>query len=105
MSHMAVGRAATGIEGKEGPKGATGTAGIQKHIPLETGRSANMISGKVTIAAPGVTAAGPILTSAEGAIAVVGALTIAERKPGEGFVVESTLVTGTARVNWAVYSE
>jgi hypothetical protein len=119
----------TGATGPEGAKGTTGTTGatgstgpeggtkgesitaaslnaaIKKHVPLETGRSAAMVSGKVTITAPAVTAAGPILPCAEGAIAVVGALTIAERKPGEGFVVESTLVTGTARVNWAVYSE
>jgi Collagen triple helix repeat (20 copies) len=124
---------ATGPTGAEGPKGTTGATGpegkpgaetiegsqikketieasklgatAKKHLPLETGRSGAMVSGKITIAAPATTAGGPILLSAEGGIATVGALTVAERKAGTGFVAESTLITGTALVNWAIYSE
>ena len=92
MAHMTVAKAPV-------------TTATQKHIPLETGRSAAMVSGKITIPAPAVTAAGPIQVSAEGAVGVVGTPTVTERKLGEGFTVESTLITGTARVNWAVYSE
>jgi|ERR1700686_2039844 len=78
---------------------------VSKQIPAEHGRSAAMVSGAITIAAPATTASGAILLTAEGGIATVGALTVAERTPGTGFKVESTLVTGTARVNWSVWTE
>jgi hypothetical protein len=81
-----------------GPQGATGIGG-----PNEHGRSAEMVSGKITIAAPAVTATGTILVSVEGTVALAGILAITKRNVGESFVVESSLVTSTDRVNWAVW--
>lgn len=78
-------------------------ASNEENSVVERGRSEPMVSGKITITAPSVTATNVIQLTPEGAIATVGAFTIAERKAGESFVVESTLVTGTARVNWVIY--
>jgi len=77
-------------------------AALRKLIPLAVGRSAEMTLGKVTIASSAVTAAGPIIVSAEGGVAI--GLTVTSRKVGASFTVEATLATD-ARVNWAIYPE
>ncbi len=84
--------------GPEGQKGLTGIGGPDEH-----GRSAEMASGKITITAPGVTATGTILISVEGTVALAGIVVVTKRNVGESFVVESSLVTSTDRVNWAVW--
>ena len=61
-----------------------------------------MVAGKITIAAPAVTATGAIIINTEGGTAV--AASIVERTAGTGFKVEATL-TSTDRINWAVWSE
>jgi hypothetical protein len=81
-----------------GPAGPTGLGGPDEH-----GRSSEMIAGKITIAAPAVTATGTILVSVEGTVALAGILAITKRNAGESFVVESSLVTSTDRVNWSVW--
>lgn len=81
------------------------SAAMQKHLPLEVGRSEPMVLGKVTITAPAVTTGGPIILSIEGASAAAGVLTIASRTPGTSFAVECLLTTSTSRVNYAIYSE
>lgn len=76
---------------------------LGKQIPVEHGRSAEMVSGKITIAAPGVTATGAIVLSLEGAT-ITSAATVVERTVGVSFKVES-LATSSDRVNWVLYSE
>jgi hypothetical protein len=80
------------------PKLATS---LKKLIPLAVGRSGEMSLGKITIASATVTAAGPIIVSAEGTAVGVA---VTARKVGESFTVEST-TPSSARVDWAVYSE
>jgi hypothetical protein len=72
-------------------------------IPLETGRSAEMVAGKITIAAPATTATGAITIAPEGATMTVAAAII-ERTAGTGFKVEAA-ATSTDRINWAVFAE
>jgi lysophospholipase L1-like esterase len=79
------------------------SAAISKRIPAERGRSAEMVAGKITIAAPAVTAAGVIQVALEGSLVTTGPV-VTERTPGTGFKVEA-LATATNRVNWAVYPE
>lgn len=81
------------------------SASMQKCLPLEVGRSAAMVLGKVTIAAPAVTATGPIILSIEGTSLLAGVLTISARTPATSFAVECLLTTSTSRVNYAIYSE
>lgn len=81
------------------------SAGVKKFIPVETGRSAEMVAGKITIPAPAVSATGVILCTVEGTLALGGILVVTVRKPGESFTVESSLMTSTDRVLWAIYSE
>lgn len=78
-------------------------AAVQKQIPAEHGRSAEMVSGKITISAPAVTASGAIIISCEGTTMTVGAV-VTERTAGTGFKVEAA-ATSTDRVNWAVWTE
>jgi hypothetical protein len=75
---------------------------IKKAIPLETGRSPEMVAGEITISAKAVTAAGPILLTTEGGTAV--GASVVERKPGESFKVKATGAS-TDRINWSVYGE
>jgi hypothetical protein len=81
------------------------TTAVQKHVPLEVGRSEPMVLGKVTVAAAAVTNTGPIILAIEGSTALAGVLTVAARVPGVSFTVECLLTTSTARVNYAIYSE
>lgn len=73
-----------------------------KQTPIEHGRSAEMTAGEITIAAPGVTATGPILITTEGGTAI--GASVVERTAGTGFKVKAT-ATSTDRIDWAVYSE
>jgi hypothetical protein len=66
----------------------------------EHGRSAEMVAGKITIAAPAVTATGAIIVTTEGGTAI--GASVVERTPGTGFKVEAT-ATSTDRINWQVY--
>jgi hypothetical protein len=77
-------------------------AAVSKQIPAEHGRSAEMVAGKITIAAPAVTATGAIVVNTEGGTAI--AASVVERTAGTGFKVEATL-TSTDRVNWIVFTE
>lgn len=68
---------------------------------LECGRSPEMTTGKLTITAPAVTAAGPISATYEGA--TTASLSITKRNVGASFAVESSNNTGF--INWFIYSE
>jgi hypothetical protein len=75
---------------------------LAKQIPAEHGRSAEMVAGEVTIAAPALTATGAILITTEGGTAI--GASVVERTPGTGFKVKAT-ATSTDRVNWTVWAE
>lgn len=79
------------------------SAATKKLVPIEVGRSEAMTLGKVTIAAPAITATNTVIVSVEGATANVGVVTVTARNAGVGFSVESLLGTSTARVNYAIY--
>ncbi|HSZ06413.1 MAG TPA: hypothetical protein VK778_14590 [Solirubrobacteraceae bacterium] len=76
---------------------------LKKLIPLAVGRSGEMVLGKITIASAAVTAAGPIIVSAEGGAAL--GVSVTARKVGESFTVEATSPVSDDRVDWAVYGE
>src|ERR1700729_3973132 len=69
--------------------------------PVEHGRSAAMVAGKITIAAPAVTATGAISITTEGGTAI--GASVVERTAGTGFKVEAT-ATSTDVVNWQVFT-
>jgi hypothetical protein len=79
------------------------SASLRKLIPLAVGRSGEMVLGKITIASTAVTAAGPIIVSAEGGSAL--GVSVTARKVGESFSVEATSPISSDRVDWAVYAE
>jgi hypothetical protein len=78
------------------------SAVVKKQLPAEHGRSAEMVAGKITIAAPAVTATGAIVVNTEGGTAI--AASVVERTAGTGFKVEAA-ETSTDRINWAVWTE
>lgn len=75
--------------------------GATSLVPAETGRSAEMTAGEITISAPAVSATGAIVITTEGGTAI--GASVVERTAGTGFKVKAT-ATSTDKINWAVYS-